>query len=109
MEKTDIRAIRLRNLQIILEEEFDGVKADLARAAEVAPNNISRYFSTHPRDGRRVSDDMARKLEKATGKPYGWMDRIHGEFDLNAEAAGLSEEKLEILRTFIRSLKEDPR
>lgn len=109
MEKADIKTIRLRNLEIILEEEFGGVKADLARAAGVAPNNISRYFSTHPRDGRRVSDDMARSLEEATGKPYGWMDRIHQKVDLNAEAAGLPEEKLEMLRAFIRTLKEGSR
>ena len=78
MKPMTIQDIRKRNLQAVLEADFRGVKADLARAIGVSPNNISRYFS-NTKDGRTVSDDTARKVEKATGKPVGWMDSLHQE------------------------------
>lgn len=73
-----IHDIRKRNLEIILETEFGGVKARLAKAMGVSPNNISRYFS-NTKDGRTVSDDTARKVEDAVKKPRGWMDSLHQE------------------------------
>lgn len=76
-ETMDINQIRLNNLTIILDEKFNGVRAALARKMEIAPNNISRYYSDNPKDKRNISDDAARLIESAAGKERYWMDRAH--------------------------------
>lgn len=108
--RMEIKSTRLKNLQVVLDQDFGGKKSRLADAMGVAPNNISRYFSENPEHSRTVSDEAARRIEEVTGRPRGWMDHSHeadGGVDLNREAKGLSNEKLEMLRRFIRSLKED--
>lgn len=58
-----------------------GVKK-LAEAADTDPNYLSSLASEKPPkipSGKRrgVGDEIARKLEKAAGKPPGWMDHLH--------------------------------
>jgi len=64
---------RLANLARIVDEDFGGSKAALARSMEVAPNNIPRYFSTQ-KGRRNISDEAARLIEEAADKPVGWLD-----------------------------------
>lgn len=73
----NISEIRLKNLTKIIDEKFRGVRADLARAINVAPNNISRYYASSARDKRSISDDTAIAIEDAIGKPRGWMSQEH--------------------------------
>jgi hypothetical protein len=75
----DISEIRLNNLNKVLDEHFQGVKAHLANAIGVSPNNFSRYSSTNPKHRRTISDDIAREIERVIDLPRGWMDVAHQE------------------------------
>jgi hypothetical protein len=73
----DIYEIRLKNLSFLLDEQFGGVRAALARKMEVGANNISRYYSSNKKDRRNIGDEFARGIETVCNKPKGWMDRVH--------------------------------
>lgn len=102
----DISEIRLNNLRLVLAGHFGGVKAELARAMGVAPNNISRYFNANPRDRRNVADRTARAIEKAICKPKGWMDTPHPANEeliikINQKMESMPPEKLKKLSEFV--------
>ena len=72
----DIKQIRLRNLRILIGEA--GTIANLARLSNTAPAYLSQILNSLPTSTgrpRSVGDKLARKLEQAMNKPYGWMDR----------------------------------
>jgi SOS-response transcriptional repressor LexA len=72
----DIKQIRLRNLRILIGEA--GTIANLARLSNTAPAYLSQILNSLPTSTgrpRSVGDKLARKLELAMNKPYGWMDR----------------------------------
>lgn len=74
----DVYQIRLKNLRLVINTNFEGVDANLARALGVAPNVVSRYFA--PPDlvhHRPIGAKMARRIEKVAGKASGWMDHEH--------------------------------
>lgn len=75
----DIYLIRLNNLKTVLEQDFGDKQVLLANAIGVAANNISRYFSGNQKHRRNISDETARAIEAATGRPFGWMDIHHGQ------------------------------
>lgn len=54
-------------------------QAALAKVADIAPSQISQWVNASPSfetgKPRALSSETARKLEKATGKPTGWMDQ----------------------------------
>jgi len=65
-------------MRLVINTNFHGVDANLARALGVAPNVISRYFA--PKEAihhRPVGATMARRVEKIAHKPSGWMDHEH--------------------------------
>jgi len=78
----DIKQIRLRNLRSLISES--GTIANLARLSETAPAYLSQILNSLPTSTgkpRSVGDKLARKLEQALNKPYGWMDRDHENAD----------------------------
>ena len=76
----DIKQIRLQNLRSIILET--GTIAKLARLSETAPAYLSQILNSLPTSTgkpRSVGDKLARKLELAVNKPYGWMDKDHSD------------------------------
>ena len=78
----DIKQIRLRNLRSLIVES--GTIAKLARMSETAPAYLSQILNSLPTSTgkpRSVGDKLARKLEQALNKSYGWMDKDHDNAD----------------------------
>ena len=76
MNNQTVQAIRYRKLQQLL-QECSGNQAELARRAATNPAYISQILNnTKMPSGkpRSVGERLARKLERAFGKPEGWMD-----------------------------------
>ena len=74
----DIKQIRLRNLRSLI--AMSGTIANLARMSETAPAYLSQILNSLPTSTgkpRSLGDKLARKLEQALNKPYGWMDKDH--------------------------------
>lgn len=67
MEAKEIRRIRLRQLI----KEY-GTQTELAKKLDIEQNYISRAL--HGKKG--IGEDFAAALERATGKPAGWMSRL---------------------------------
>ena len=90
----DVWQIRLANLLSLIDEA--GNASELARRIGSDPNYISQIIS--PKAKRNVGHSFARRIEKAFGKPSGWMDQIHhGETRAALPAAPkLSKETLKI-------------
>lgn len=65
----DTKEIRVANLRALLAEE-DGKQVRLASRLGVSPSQLNQWFS----GVRTISEESARKLEKASGKPVGWLD-----------------------------------
>lgn len=72
--RMDINSVRLANLQRLIDERFDGRKATLAAAIGKQPDYVSRWFSKRAKHRRNISAASARAIERAAGKPPGWMD-----------------------------------
>jgi SOS-response transcriptional repressor LexA len=73
--------IRLRNLELLILEA--GTAAQLARIVGTNSSYLSqvrRQTPTRKGTPRRVGDDLAEKLERGMGKPAGWMDETHQEW-----------------------------
>lgn len=66
----DIRKIRRRNLLRMVEEA--GGQKRLAERTGVSAAYLCQVLSA--RVNRNVGHNLARRLEKGMGKPYGWMD-----------------------------------
>ena len=78
----DIKQIRLTNLRTLIAEA--GTIANLARLSGTAPAYLSQITNGLPTSTgrpRSVGDKLARKLEQALDKPYGWMDTSHSQED----------------------------
>ena len=66
---------RRANLRWLIDTEFDGIDAKLARQVGLHPSKVSRALSANSRTeiGNRARPPNRGK----TGKPEGWMDEIH--------------------------------
>lgn len=87
----DIKQIRLRNLRSLIAES--GTIANLARMSETAPAYLSQILNSLPTSTgkpRSVGDKLARKLEQALHKSYGWMDKDHDNSD-DAELSSIQQ------------------
>ena len=80
-----IDAIRLRNLQRIIDEDFKGKRGELARAVGKAETQIGRFFFAG-KNHRNIGKSIAREIEVAAGKPEGWLDIEHIDTDILAQA-----------------------
>lgn len=82
-----IEEIRRRNLEALIRQA--GSIATLAEEAESSAVYLSqiRHKAPDSKTGkpREMGKGMARRLERAMGKPEGWMDREHAD-DQSAEA-----------------------
>ena len=70
--------IRLNNLEILIAEAGSATK--LARRAGTSESYISqvrRKMRTAKGTPRGIGDELSSRLEKAMGKPQGWMDEVH--------------------------------
>ena len=70
--------VRLSNLELLVAEA--GSAAALARLASTSESYLSQIrnqLTTPKGTPRGVGDDLAAKLERAMGKPDGWMDESH--------------------------------
>lgn len=83
----DVKQIRKANLRILIGEA--GKAAKLAKCVDTDPSYISQIISK--KGGREVGDEFARKLERATGKPHGWMDQDHSIETLSSEQQAILE------------------
>jgi SOS-response transcriptional repressor LexA len=85
----DIKQIRLRNLRMLIVEA--GTIANLARLSSTAPAYLSQILNSLPTSTgrpRSVGDKLARKLESAMDKPYGWMDQGSHDASESTSAPG---------------------
>lgn len=66
--------LRLRNLQAIIKDQFDGKAGRLADALGKKRPQIYRLFSNS--DNRRdIGEELAREIEAKLGLPRGWLDQ----------------------------------
>ena len=75
-----LHQIRLRNLEILIAQA--GSAARLARACDTNSSYLSQVRHQTPNEKgtpRTLGNRMAEKLEKAMGKPSGWMDTPHAD------------------------------
>ena len=71
---------RLRNLELLVAEAGSAVKlARLANTSASYLSQIRRRLLTATGSSRGIGDRLAQKLERAMGKPHGWMDEPHAE------------------------------
>jgi SOS-response transcriptional repressor LexA len=70
-----IQDIRRANLRWLIDHEYDGVEAKLAREAGIRNSQISRVLGPGAKGG--LGDTLARRFEQCAGKPEGWMDELH--------------------------------
>jgi SOS-response transcriptional repressor LexA len=80
-----IEDIRRQNLIWIIEHDFHGIDANLARTLGIQPSQISRLFSQNPRHHRNIGRGLAEKIEKCLEKTDGWMDLVHDFVDYAAQ------------------------
>ncbi len=66
---------RRANLRWLIDTEFGGVDAKLARQVGLHPSQISRALSEG--SGAAIGNRIARRIEDKSGKPDGWMDEVH--------------------------------
>ena len=74
----NVSRIRLQNLESLIKEA--GSAAGLARAANTNSSYLSQVRNRFPAPNgnpRGIGNELADKLEKAMGKPSGWMDLQH--------------------------------
>ena len=72
MEIDELHLIRQSKLRTLL--DFMTAK-ELSSKTEIAQSSISRMLKELGTDGaKNIGEKVARKIEAATGKPYGWMD-----------------------------------
>jgi len=65
MEKT-----RVKRLLELINNEFNGNKTAFSKKTEMSSAQISQYLHGY----RSIGEKVARKIEKATSKPFGWLD-----------------------------------
>jgi SOS-response transcriptional repressor LexA len=70
-----IRDIRRANLRWLIDHQYGGVEARLAREVGLHPSQISRIVA--PGAKGVLGETLARRIESRTGKPEGWMDEHH--------------------------------
>ncbi|AZG14949.1 MULTISPECIES: hypothetical protein [Cupriavidus] len=69
----DIKTIRKLNVRLL--ERDIGSLSGLARMAGTSQSYLSQCVG--PAAIRSIGDEMARRLEHAMGKPFGWLDELH--------------------------------
>lgn len=79
-----IAEIRLTNLRLLIEESKEGTAIALAKKCKTSASYLSQILIRYQMESgkaREVGTTLARKLEKGTKKPEGWMDVRHDAVD----------------------------
>lgn len=71
----DIFAIRRQRLSQLLSEVYGNNKTELANRLDIQPSYLSRFSAKNQANRRNLGDKLARRIEEASGKSYGWLDR----------------------------------
>ena len=88
-ERMDVKEIRRENLAALVSKR--GSRKPLAEAIGTDPAYISQLLSDKTKAD--MGHQLARRIEKALGKPRGWMDRSHREAGMSVlEAPAAYEE-----------------
>lgn len=72
----DIYETRRRRLRLLIDENYEGNQASFSRASGFKSPQINRWLSKTTTERRTITEDSARKIEAASGKPHGWLDEI---------------------------------
>lgn len=72
------KEIRRRRLDMLIDEDYAGKQALFAAAVGKTPSQISQIMTGH----RGLGEDLAREIERATGKPRGWLDGVDDPLSL---------------------------
>ena len=78
MQPMNIKQIRIKNLEALVEEA--GSAAELARRSDTSAAYLSQIFTgtqTASGSSRGVGSKLARKIESGMDRPEGWMDKEH--------------------------------
>lgn len=76
-----IEEIRRANLRKLIKESPEGTTVALAEKCNTSKSYLSQIltrYKTGSGRSKEIGTDLARKLEKGSGKPVGWMDVLHG-------------------------------
>lgn len=65
---------RRANLQMLIDREFGGNQAALATVLGLKPPQVNRWLSSTAKDTRKITEESARRIERACGKEDGWLD-----------------------------------
>jgi len=82
-----METLRVQRLRELLATTYGGSQTELAKRVGMSASQLGQYFCGY----RNIGEKVARKIEKAAGKPQGWLD---GEEDA---PVNLSNRDLEIL------------
>jgi len=74
----NIYEIRLKNIEVLIEQKFEGVKASFARGINREPVSIGRWW-TKSKHKRNVGSSTARYIEEKFKLSEGWLDSLHSE------------------------------
>ena len=98
------KEIRADNLKKLIDSEFEGVTNQLCQKMSLAHIVLSRLIQPNPK--RFIGERLARDIEKAGGKPYGWLDNpVHAtETDLAEKIARLNGRDRQIVVSLLGSL-----
>ncbi len=72
-----IHETRRANLRWLIDNQYGGVAANLAKDLRIQASQISRVFSLNPKNQRNIGTKLARAIEQITRKPAGWIDEPH--------------------------------
>lgn len=85
----NVRKTRLQAVQRLIDSRFGGVKSAFARAIEMTPQEVGRWFVAS-KHGRPIHEDTARRIEVRLGLPKGSLDTEPGPQSDSALASGPS-------------------
>jgi transcriptional regulator with XRE-family HTH domain len=77
----DIKDIRLKNLEKLIAKEESATV--FANKVDISPSQLSQI--RNPKYSRSVGNAAARKIEKACGLPYGWMDKLETSQEMDRD------------------------
>lgn len=75
-----VQETRIRQLIWLISEEYNGKQRELADVVGLDPSMISQLKTR----ARPFGEKIARKIEKRTDKPQGWLDIDHASAELTA-------------------------
>lgn len=88
-KRMDIKQTRYHNARYLLKNEALGVN-DFAEKIGRSQSQTSAYVGENPT--KNIGDKIARVIEAAFNKPYGWLDSINDEADMSSRSFGVPDD-----------------